>query len=187
MTTHVSKRFHWKLISKWIYNTEKDKVKQPHSMSTSRKVYRLVWCKTWYVVFKRSHNVMRVFKIEREWKPTLIRDVHNTDIGMLLLNVILYVQGDWWRKLLNRHTWSIKVVCNVQKYILNIIVSMVSRFVSCGNVALDGLFINFFFLADHRATDFTLSKICGTSTKNTSHLSTVIFTTKRFVRAESCG
>jgi hypothetical protein len=29
-------------------------------------------------------------------------------------------------------------------------------------------------LADHRATDFTLSKICGTPTKNTSHLSTVI-------------
>jgi hypothetical protein len=39
---------------------------------------------------------------------------------------------------------------------------------SCGTVALYGLFINFFFLADHRATDFTLSKICGTPTKNTS-------------------
>ena len=58
---------------------------------------------------------------------------------------------------------------------------------SCGTVALYGLFINLFFLADHRATDFTLSKICGTPTKNTSHLSTVIFTTKRFVRVESCG
>jgi hypothetical protein len=46
--------------------------------------------------------------------------------------------------------------------------------------------IYLFFLADHRATDFTLSKICGTPTKNTSHLSTVIFTTKRFVRSEVC-
>jgi hypothetical protein len=54
-------------------------------------------------------------------------------------------------------------------------------------VALYGLFIYLFFLVDHRATDFTLSKICGTPTKNTSHLSTVIFTAKRFVRAESCG
>jgi hypothetical protein len=34
------------------------------------------------------------------------------------------------------------------------------------------------FFADHRATDFILSKICGTATKNSSHLSTVIFTTK---------
>ena len=59
--------------------------------------------------------------------------------------------------------------------------------ISCRTVALYGLFIKKKFLADHRATDFTLSKICGTSTKNTSHLSTVIFTTKRFVRAESCG
>ena len=59
--------------------------------------------------------------------------------------------------------------------------------ISCGTVALYGLFTNFFFLADHRATDFTLSKICGTPTNNTSHLSTVMFTTKRFVRAESCG
>ena len=40
---------------------------------------------------------------------------------------------------------------------------------SCGTVALDGLITNFFFLADHRATDFTLSKICGTPTKNRSH------------------
>ena len=55
---------------------------------------------------------------------------------------------------------------------------------SCGIVALYGPLF-FFFLADHRATDFTLSKICGTATKNSSHLSTVIFTTKRFVRAES--
>ena len=60
-------------------------------------------------------------------------------------------------------------------------------FISCGTVALYGLFMNCFFLADHRATNFTLSKICGTPTKNTSHLSTVIFTTKCFVRAESCG
>jgi hypothetical protein len=58
---------------------------------------------------------------------------------------------------------------------------------SCGTVALYGLFINFFFLPDHRATDFTRSQICGTATKNTSHLSTVFFTTKRFVRTESCG
>ena len=58
---------------------------------------------------------------------------------------------------------------------------------NCGTVALDGPFFFLFFLADHRATDFTLSKICGTATKNSSHLSTVIFTTKRFVRAESCG
>ena len=57
---------------------------------------------------------------------------------------------------------------------------------SCGTVALYGPFFYFLF-ADHRATDFTLSKICGTATKNSSHLSTVIFTTKRFVRAESCG
>jgi hypothetical protein len=35
--------------------------------------------------------------------------------------------------------------------------------------------------------DFTRSQICGTATKNTSHLSTVFFTTKRFVRTESCG
>ena len=35
--------------------------------------------------------------------------------------------------------------------------------VSCGTVALYGLFIYLFFLADHRATDFTLSKICGTA------------------------
>jgi hypothetical protein len=41
-------------------------------------------------------------------------------------------------------------------------------------VVLYGLFIKKKFLADHRVTDFTLSKICGTSTKNTSHLSTVI-------------
>jgi hypothetical protein len=34
---------------------------------------------------------------------------------------------------------------------------------SCGTVALYGLFIYLFFLADHRATDFTLSKICGTA------------------------
>jgi hypothetical protein len=54
---------------------------------------------------------------------------------------------------------------------------------SWGTVALYGLF----FLADHRATDFILSKICGTPTKNTSHLSTVIFTIKHFVRTESCG
>jgi hypothetical protein len=47
---------------------------------------------------------------------------------------------------------------------------------SCGTVALYGLFIKKNFLADHRATDFTLSKIFGTPTKNTSHLST-----KRFV------
>ena len=46
--------------------------------------------------------------------------------------------------------------------------------ISCGTVVLYGLFIKKKFLADHRATDFTLSKICGTSTKNTSHLSTVI-------------
>ena len=51
---------------------------------------------------------------------------------------------------------------------------------SCGTVALNGPFFCF-FLADHRATDFTLSKICGTETKNSSHLSTVIFTTKFFV------
>ena len=38
---------------------------------------------------------------------------------------------------------------------------------SCGTVALYG---PSFFLADHRATDFTLSKICGTATKNSSHL-----------------
>jgi hypothetical protein len=31
------------------------------------------------------------------------------------------------------------------------------------------------------------SKIFGTPTKNTSYLSTVFFTTKRFVRTESCG
>jgi hypothetical protein len=30
----------------------------------------------------------------------------------------------------------------------------------CGTVALYGLFTSFFFLADHRATDFTLSQIC---------------------------
>ena len=48
-------------------------------------------------------------------------------------------------------------------------------------------FMILFFLTDHRATDFTLSKICGTETKNSSHLSTLIFTTKRFVRAVSCG
>jgi hypothetical protein len=36
-----------------------------------------------------------------------------------------------------------------------------------------------------KAMDFTLSKICGTVTKNSLHLSTVIFTTKRLVRAES--
>ena len=58
---------------------------------------------------------------------------------------------------------------------------------SCGTVALYGLFIKKKFLADHRATDFTRSQICGTATKNTSHLSTVFFTTKRFVRTESCG
>ena len=58
---------------------------------------------------------------------------------------------------------------------------------SCGTVALCGPFFFSFFLADHRATDFTLSKICGTATTNSSHLLTVIFTTKRFVRAESCG
>ena len=46
------------------------------------------------------------------------------------------------------------------------------------------VFIYLFFLADHRATDFTLSNICGTVTKNSSHLSTVIFTTERFMRAE---
>jgi hypothetical protein len=40
------------------------------------------------------------------------------------------------------------------------------------------------FLADHRAMDFTVSKICGNATKNSSHLSTVIFTTKGFVNAE---
>ena len=34
---------------------------------------------------------------------------------------------------------------------------------SCGTVVLYGLFIYLFFLADHRATDFTLSKICGTA------------------------
>jgi hypothetical protein len=49
---------------------------------------------------------------------------------------------------------------------------------SCGTVALYGPF----FLADHRATDFTLSKIFRTATQNLSHLSTVIFTTKSFVR-----
>ena len=37
--------------------------------------------------------------------------------------------------------------------------------ISCGTVDLYGLFI-YFSLADHRATDFTLSKICGTPTKN---------------------
>jgi hypothetical protein len=68
--------------------------------------------------------------------------------------------------------------------IINYIVSYKG---SCGTGALYGLFIYLFFLADHRATGFTLSKICGTPTKNTSHLSTAIFTTKRFVRAESCG
>ena len=31
------------------------------------------------------------------------------------------------------------------------------------NRNLNGLFIFIFFLADHRATDFTLSKICGTA------------------------
>jgi len=46
---------------------------------------------------------------------------------------------------------------------------------------------SFLIFADHRATDFTLSKICETATKILSHLSTVIFTTKRFVRVESCG
>jgi hypothetical protein len=54
---------------------------------------------------------------------------------------------------------------------------------SCGTVALYGLFIKKFYLADHRATDFTRSKICGTATKNTSHLSTVFFTTKRKVNS----
>jgi hypothetical protein len=56
---------------------------------------------------------------------------------------------------------------------------------SCGTVALYGPFSFFFFsffLTEHRATDFTLSKICETATKNSSHLSTVIFTTNRFVR-----
>ena len=48
-------------------------------------------------------------------------------------------------------------------------------------------FFFFFFLVDHRDTDFTLSKICETATKILSHLSTVIFTTKCFVRVESCG
>ena len=59
--------------------------------------------------------------------------------------------------------------------------------ISCGTVVLYGLFIKKKFLADHRATDFTLSKICETATLILSRLSTVIFTTKRFVRAESCG
>ena len=35
---------------------------------------------------------------------------------------------------------------------------------SCGTVALNGPFF-FFFWSDHRATDFTLSKICGTAPK----------------------
>ena len=45
----------------------------------------------------------------------------------------------------------------------------------------------FLFLADHTATDFTLSKIGETATKILSHLSTVSFTTKHFVRVVSCG
>ena len=49
------------------------------------------------------------------------------------------------------------------------------------------LFFSFLFFSDLRATDFTLSKICETTTKIWSHLSTVIFTPKRFVRVESCG
>jgi hypothetical protein len=85
-----------------------------------------------------------------------------------------------------------KIMYNKQKHSLSRVVipamlHSISVNTSCGTVALYGLFINYFFLADHRATDFTLSKIFGTPTKNTSHLSTVIFTTKRFVRAESCG
>ena len=44
---------------------------------------------------------------------------------------------------------------------------------------------SFLIFADHRATDFTLSKICETATLILSHLSTVILTTKRFVGAES--
>jgi hypothetical protein len=36
-------------------------------------------------------------------------------------------------------------------------------FLADGTVALYGLFIYLFFLADDRATDFTLSKICGTA------------------------
>ena len=86
--------------------------------------------------------------------------------------------------------WIPNVLLNVMQAPFVITVSTFVFFISvfsCGTVALYGLFINFFFLADHRATDFTLSKICGTPTKNTSHLSTVIFTKKRFVRAESCG
>ena len=57
----------------------------------------------------------------------------------------------------------------------------ITRILSCGTVTLYGpfYFLFIYFLADHRATDFTLSKICGTETNNSSHLSTVIFTTKR--------
>jgi hypothetical protein len=68
----------------------------------------------------------------------------------------------------------LKLICSFEIPI-NVIGEVMVMFIcSCGTVALYGLFTKFFFLADHRATDFTLSKICGTPTKNTSHLSTVI-------------
>ena len=59
---------------------------------------------------------------------------------------------------------------------------------SCGTVALMVLgHFSDICRPWHRATDFTLSKICEAATLMLSHLSTVIFTTKRFVRVESCG
>ena len=53
--------------------------------------------------------------------------------------------------------------------------------------SLYGLWSVFWYLRTYRATDFTLSKICDMAAKILSHFSTAIFTTKRFVRVESCG
>ena len=101
--------------------------------------------------------------------------------ALFLQNLILNCPVRWWL----RHD-----SCRIDLDFPNIglvVAQMFIMYYSCGTVALYGLFINFFFLADHRATDFTRSQICGAATKNTSHLSTVFFTTKRFVRAGSCG
>ena len=58
---------------------------------------------------------------------------------------------------------------------------------SCGTVLQQLLWFlaSFLIFADHRATDFTLSKIYETATLILSHLSKVILTTKRFVGAGS--
>jgi hypothetical protein len=40
---------------------------------------------------------------------------------------------------------------------------------------------------DVYSRNVSCAQICGAATKNTSYLSTVFFTTKRFVRTESCG